>query len=96
MPRESVGAELEGKPPREPHFAVLVDADKGQSIALGPGSMWQLIDPQEGSPIPLILKSVSVKRIVFHLAGTDYTYNLVGAKPRTREALKRLKESGKV
>ena len=95
MPREAVGIEREGKPPKDAHFAVLID-DSGQAIALGPGSMWQLVDPKEGSPIPLILKECSVNRIVFHLGGTDYTYKLTGAKPLTRVALARLKATGKV
>lgn len=95
MPRDILAKEMEGKAPTEAHFAVLLD-ESGQAAALGPGSMWQLIDPAEGSPIPLILKECSVNRIVFQMAGTDYTYRLTGAKPLTRDAYKRLKAQGKV
>lgn len=95
MPRDILAKEMEGKPPTEAHFAVLID-DSGQAAALGPGSMWQLVDPAEEEPIPLILKECSVNRIVFQMAGTDYTYKLTGAKPLTRDAYKRLKAQGKV
>jgi hypothetical protein len=37
-----------------------------------------------------------VARIVFQMAGTDYTYKLTGAKPLTRDAYKRLQAQGKV
>ena len=95
MPREILAKEMEGKPPTAAHFAVLLD-ESGQAAALGPGSMWQLIDPKEGSPIPLILKECSGSRIVFQMAGTDYVSKLTGAKPLTRDAYKRLKQQGKV
>lgn len=95
MPRDVLAKEWEGKAPTVAHFAVLID-DSGQAIALGPGSMWQLVDPAEGSPIPLVLKECSPARIVFQMAGTDYVYRLTGAKPLTRDAYKRLKAQGKV
>lgn len=96
MPREVLAQDVEAPAPKDAHFAVLIDGERGLSVPLGPGTMWQLVDPAEGSPIPLVLKEVSVSRIVFHLAGTDYTYKLTGAKPKTMEAYKRLKAAGKV
>ena len=97
MPRESLGKEMEGRAPQEAHLAALLD-ESGLFTPLAPGTYFMLVDPKEGSPIPLVLKEVSVGRIVFTMdgAGTDYVYKLTGAKPLTRDAYKRLKQQGKV
>lgn len=89
MPREVLSESREGKAPKLAHFAVMVD-DTGLAIPLGPGSQWLLVDPKEGSPIPLVLKEVSVSRIVFQLQGVDYTYSLSANGKARQQAFQRI------
>ncbi len=99
MPREVLSGDVEGAAPKLAHFAVMVGdgtqpvslgKGKGLAIPLGPGSQWLLVDPKEGSPIPLVLKEVSVNRIVFQLQGVDYTYSLSANGKARQQAFQRI------
>jgi hypothetical protein len=87
----------DGEAPKVGHFAVIVD-ETGLATALVPGTQMLLVeDPTSASKqFPLTLKSVSMKAIVFNMAGTDYTYRLTTGKPRDLDALRRMKKSGVV
>jgi hypothetical protein len=61
-------------------------------LRIPPGAMLDLVE-DANSPsriFPLVLKSVRRDKIVFTLAGTDYTYKLHSARPLNRDALQRL------
>lgn len=59
-----------GKPPLKAHLAVLKDANTYEFIAIPPGALMQIIeDPKDKDKcFPVVLLSVSVKRIVFGCA----------------------------
>lgn len=94
MPLEPRNEEMEG--PDEPHLALMQGA-AGMMIAIPPGaSLWFVEDKtQQDKIFPLILKKVSIKKLVFLMANadgaaTEYTYQLVSGKPLNKAALHRM------
>lgn len=90
MPVEPTMQEATG--PRQAHFALLMD-DSGMRLAIPPGaSLWLVEDRSQADKIfPLVLKKVSVKKIVFEMRQADgsaceYTYQLMTAKPLSKAA----------
>ena len=88
--------DLEDTGPSEPHLALLVDAP-GMRLAIQPGaSLWIVEDKNRQDRIyPLVLKKVSVKKLVFEMRQADgtameYTFQLVSGKPLDRAAHQRL------
>jgi hypothetical protein len=79
--------------PKENHISVLINT-RGESAALRPGTHLML-HVEEGQ-VPLILKKVTINKLVFQMAGVDYEYRLAKGKPVTMEGYKRLKAQGKV
>ena len=82
--------------PDEAHFALLVD-EAGMRLAITPGaSLWLVENKNHQDKIfPLVLKKVSVKKIVFEMRQpdgnvTEYTYQLTTAKPTSRGAYQKL------
>src|SRR5690349_12458356 len=81
------------------HFALLVD-EAGTRLAIPPGaSLWLVEDNTQNDKIfPLILKKVSVKKVVFEMRQVDgsameYTYQLTSAKPLSKRAFEKLLEN---
>ena len=90
---------LEGAVPTQPHFALMMD-DSGTRLAIPPGaSLWLVEDASQMDKIfPLVLKKVSLKKIVFELRQpdgkvTEYTYQLTTAKPLSKGALHKVLEN---
>jgi hypothetical protein len=88
--------DLEAAGPNAPHLALLMD-DAGMRLAIPPGaSLWLVEDKNRQDKIfPLVLKKVSVKKLVFEMRQADgsameYTYSLVSGKPLDRAAHMRL------
>lgn len=97
MPIEA--APLESKGPDEPHLALLVD-ESGMRLAIPPGaSLWLVEDKANQNKIyPLVLKKVSLNKIVFELrqpdgSASEYVYQLTAGKPLSRAAYKRMLEN---
>lgn len=85
--------------PSEPHFALLMD-DSGMRLAIPPGaSLWLVEDKAHQNKIfPLVLKRVSLNKIVFELRQPDgsvseYTYQLTSGKPLSRGAYQKMLEN---
>lgn len=88
--------DTEGKAPKEPHLALLMD-ESGMRLSIPPGaSLWIVEDPSDEKKVfPLLLSKVSHKALCFQMADSngavvEYKYQLTSAKPLNREALKRL------
>ncbi len=91
-----IPAQTEAKAPEGGHFALLY-SETGARLAIRPGaSLWLVEDPSQADKIfPLVLKKVSVKKLIFQMtqadgSTTEYAYVLQSAKPLGRAALKRM------
>lgn len=94
MPLKPNMQEAEG--PRGGHFALLMD-DSGMRLPIPAGaSLWLVEDNTQLDKIfPLVLKKVSLKKIVFEMrqvdgSATEYTYQLTTAKPLSKGAYEKL------
>ena len=90
---------LEGAVPTQPHFALMTD-EGGQRMAIPPGaSLWLVEDATQLDKVfPLVLKKVSIKKIVFEMwqadgKVTEYTYQLTTAKPLSKHAFNKILEN---
>ncbi len=99
MPLVPKDTETEG--PAVGHFALLID-NSGMRLAIPPGaSLWLVEDKTKAEKVyPLVLKKVSLKRLVFELhqgdgTVTEYVYQLTGAKPLSKAAYRKLLENRK-
>lgn len=84
-------SDLEEAGPDQPHLALLMD-QSGARLAIRPGSsLWLVEDKSDASKIyPLVLKKVSVGKLVFQLGDVDYEYKLTTAKPKSKAAYQKL------
>ncbi len=83
--------ETEERGPDVGHLALLIDGS-GARLAIRPGaSLWLVEDKSQADKIyPLVLRKVTHKKLTFEMAGTEYVYQLVAAKPKSKKALSQL------